>query len=274
MTQKKQPKAAAVSSTLRVRISPIPKPLYGINLRKTSNCGWGKIRQATIQKHGNRCATCGEQTTRGLQGHEQWEYDTTTDPAVARIRGVVMKCRMCHDCDHFFRILTLVRNGAVSSGKVDELIKHFCRVNGVGPEEFNAHAVAAWNEWARLSALRWRVDLHPYSEEAIHADPVPGIKTLRPGARLPWVDPTDDQRRSEFLYLLTEISTKYGYWTGSTSKSKPIPLHVTEPGKPSGEYSISRTLEPTAEPMIYHHTISWSQDPTRKSKPSKSQRQR
>jgi hypothetical protein len=259
-----------VGPDLRLRVSPIPKPLFGINLRKIPKGGWGKIRQAAIQEHGNNCGTCGEKITNGLQGHEHWEYDTTSDPAIARIGAIVLQCRMCHDCEHFFRTLILVRNGAVSSDRVDELVQHFCRVNGVGPEEFNAHAVVAWNEWARLSALRWRVDFRPYSEQVVHADPVKGIEMLKPGSRLPWVDPTDHDRRSEFLHVLTQISTRYGYWIGSTSKSKSIPLHVMEPGQPAGYYRMTRIEEPTDEGMIFHHTLSWSDDPARKAKRRKS----
>ena len=199
---------------------------------------------------------------RKIQAHEEWSYDTSTNPATARINRIVLQCQMCHGCEHFFQKLVLAKKGVLADWQIEDLRKHFCTVNSVGPEYFDRHAKTAWNEWKRLSELRWRVDLRPYSEEAINVDPATDIKGLAPKSEPPWADPSDRKRRSEFLYLLTEISTRYGYWIGSTSKSQKLPLHVFEPGIRAGDYSISCIIAVgSGDTVAVRHTLSWSDDP-------------
>jgi hypothetical protein len=150
----------------------------------------------------------------------------------------------------------------VADWQITDLIEHFCTVNGASREEFDTHAANAWNEWKRLSGLRWRVDLRPYSDQLVEADPARDIKALRPGSGRPWDDPADAQRRSEFLYLLTKLSTRYGYWIGSTAGSEAPPLYVLEPGTKAGGYSISRTVLPdSGYDAPAPHDLSWSDDP-------------
>jgi hypothetical protein len=257
------------ATALVLQITPVPKPLFNINLRSTlKHSEWAALRRSVIMERGRKCGTCSKavKNSSDLQAHEECAYDTSGDPAVARIRQIVIQCSMCHGCEHFFRLLSLAKRGIVASWQITDLIEHFCEVNGVGPKEFDEHAFSTWEEWKRLSALRWRLDLRPYSEALVHADPVTDINGLNSGSERPWADPTDSKRQAEFLFLLTEISTRYGYWIGSTPKSQKPPLHLLEPGTPTGEYAINRTMSVTPDGVSTLHSLSWSHDPQKGSK--------
>lgn len=170
----------AKHTELRLRVTPILKPLYALNLRTILKHGWQKVRQAELQRAGSKCETCGAGIASGLHAHEEWNYDTGTDPALAPITRIVIQCRMCHDVHHFFRTFVVIKNRTVLAHRLNELSEHFCRINGVGPEEFNDHAVAAWNEWVRLSSLNWRVDFHPHADQTLPAKAVTDVRPLAP----------------------------------------------------------------------------------------------
>jgi hypothetical protein len=149
---------------LVLKITPIPKPLYGVNLRNPKlfkKSHWEAIRGSAIEERGQRCETCGKKIRKSsdIQAHEEWSYDTSTDPATANITRIVLQCRMCHECEHFFRMLNLFENGQLEKRQILDLRKHFCKVNAVGAKDFDRHVRIAWKEWKRLSALRWRVEI-------------------------------------------------------------------------------------------------------------------
>jgi hypothetical protein len=268
-----RPENSGSAPTLVLQITPVPKPLFNINLRSNlRRSEWAALRRPVIEDRGRKCGTCGEaiKQSADIQAHEAWAYDTSVVPAAAKIREIVIQCRKCHGCEHFFRMLSLAKKGRVAGWQITDIIEHFCEVNGVGPDKFDEHAFVAWNEWKKLSALRWRVDLRPYSDHLIDADPDPNIKALSPGSEPPWADPADEKRRAEFRWLLTEISTRYGFWIGRTSKSKAPELHVLEPGTLAGEYCITRTIESESDGISsVPHSLSWSNDPLIRSTGSK-----
>src|ERR1051325_66321 len=134
-----------------LRVTPIPLPLFEKNLRKLLNRSrWDAIRHSVIAERGLKCETCGHncENPTAINAHEEWIYDTSIDPATARINRIVLQCRMCHDCEHFFRMeKVLLKKGIIGKEKLDELIRHFCAVNGVSKGEFVMHRNDSWNEW-------------------------------------------------------------------------------------------------------------------------------
>ncbi|MDB5439956.1 MAG: hypothetical protein JWM33_2383 [Caulobacteraceae bacterium] len=142
-------------------VQPIPRPLYGQNLRKIlTQTQWKKLRAAYLDERGCRCETCGkeEQESKRISAHEEWRYDSTQAPAVATLAEIKLSCWHCHAVEHFGAIGSMALGGELSAQAVDDTIAHFCRLNNVGPDAFEAHALEAFKQHDELSALEWRVD--------------------------------------------------------------------------------------------------------------------
>lgn len=142
-------------------ISPVPAPLWGVNLRAVlTKTGWRKLREGLIAERGLRCETCGQlqQETKDIAAHEEWDYDTSSNPAVAKLTGIKLSCWPCHAVEHFGATKSMAASGEVGAYAVEDTIEHFCRLNGVGKAKFEAHHEAAFAEWARLNGLEWAMD--------------------------------------------------------------------------------------------------------------------
>jgi hypothetical protein len=265
------PKSEMTNSTLdlnqsecvayRLQITPIPQPLFGVNLRAVLRPSqWNSLRSSLIAERGKACETCRTKVhyTSDLHAHEEWEYDVTSDPACAHIRRIVLQCRKCHGCEHFFRLVVQARKAMVAGWQITDVIEHFCAVNGATREEFDQHAQAAMTNWRRLSSLRWRVNLRPYSDLVIDVEPPAEIGAVDDD-EMQWDDPADGRRRQEFMELLTAISTKYGYWIGNTT------LHVRPRNTMTGGYSISRIIAlDTPDGATAPHRLEWSGEPKKR----------
>lgn len=150
-------------------ISLIPKPLYGENLRKElTQAEWSAIRKALIAERGSKCEVlnCGkeEADTSRIKAHEEWEYDTTQTPAIARVTGIKLCCWHCHAVEHFGLTGVMTLSGELPNA-FEDTVEHFCRLNGVGRDEFMAHALESFRRTAELSALEWRVDYGSYTAQ-------------------------------------------------------------------------------------------------------------
>lgn len=122
---------------------------------------WQKIRQGLIKEHGLHCQTCGKTETESKRifAHEEWEYVTTSSPALARLVGLKLSCWHCHAVEHFGATINMViASGELTERAIQDTIDHFCRLNQVGRDEFNVHFAEAKAEWMRLSKLKWKVD--------------------------------------------------------------------------------------------------------------------
>jgi hypothetical protein len=264
--------------SLRLQIRPIPKPLHGINLRTTlGKYRWKQLRQSITAERDLCCDTCGKkvESYSALSGHEEWTYDTSQTPAVARVKGILLSCWHCHACDHFPLTLILEREGQITAEGVEEAIAHFCAVNHVGRDGFEQHLRAAMAEWDRLSELEWRVDFGPFAglvdeqrtalrleHTRFRADPVI--------AR----EPFDNERVEAFLGELEALSERYGYWIGRPSKQRFLPLHVRPTGPGNGQYECTiakiTPLVPPDHPgagVRMELILSWDADPIARSKP-------
>ncbi len=130
-------------------ISPIPAPLWGVNLRKVlTRTEWRKVREGLIAERGLKCETCGgvQYETKDIAAHEEWEYDTSGSPAVAKLTGIRLVCWPCHAVEHFGATKSMVASGDLSDFAIEDTIAHFCRLNGVGKAEFDAHHQKAFAE--------------------------------------------------------------------------------------------------------------------------------
>jgi hypothetical protein len=147
-------------------------PLWGANLRRAlGKYRWGKLRRVTLQQRGLRCETCGktETETKRIFVHEEWVYETDTDPAVARLVGLKLGCWFCHMVERFGAVTNMVRSGELFARAIDDVITHFCRLNQVERAVFDVHLADAKAEWFRLSRLNWRVDLGEFEPAAMEA---------------------------------------------------------------------------------------------------------
>jgi hypothetical protein len=119
---------------LKLTIEMVPEPCWEQNLRNFLGMArWRRIRYDVLYKAGNECQLCG-QTEGMLHTHEIWKYDDLN--YVQILIGFIALCEMCHYIKHIG-----FANTQVLAGKLDmeELIKHFCKVNKCKEETFFKH---------------------------------------------------------------------------------------------------------------------------------------
>lgn len=154
----------SATPTLRLRITPVPRPLFGLNLRKIIGKGrWRKIRKALLEENGCVCAICGAEPedVRQIHGHEEWVYDTSTTPAVARLNGITLHCWLCHGVEHYLLAMKLAALGYEEQERL--IVQHFCDVNGADEDLFAKHLSEAMAIWSPLCDLEWTVDYRDYT---------------------------------------------------------------------------------------------------------------
>jgi len=149
-------------------ISPVPLGLWGINLRKVmKQTQWRKIRANIIAERGMKCETCDKalEQSRDVKAHEDWEYDTSKDPAVARLTKIILSCWHCHAIEHFGATKNMVAKGQLTQRAIDDTVAHFCKINKATVEEFENHHNEVFARWSEMNELNWVVDWGLYSEE-------------------------------------------------------------------------------------------------------------
>jgi hypothetical protein len=151
---------------LVLSVRPIPRPLWGLNLRAAlGTYRWSKVRRGIIAERGLACETCGKKIDepRSINAHECWSYHTIKTPAVARLDRITLDCWHCHACEHFPRTVQLVQEGVLSEDAIGDTIAHWCRLNGATPLAFDRHFREAMAEWVRLSAFEWTANYGIYA---------------------------------------------------------------------------------------------------------------
>jgi superfamily II DNA/RNA helicase len=157
-------------------ISPVPAPLWGVNLRSAlSRTQWRKLRDEVIAGRCLRCETCGKPQSepRDIAAHEEWAYDTARDPAIAKLTGIRLSCWLCHAVEHFGATTNMAASGELGRFAVEDAVAHFCQRNGVGRPKFEARHRTAFDEWSRRNGLEWLVDWGTFSA---------AVETRSPGA--------------------------------------------------------------------------------------------
>jgi len=151
----------------------VPRPLWGLNLRRVlPKSRWNKIRQNLIADCGLRCQTCGwvETESKSIFAHEEWGYDTGCTPAIARLDGLKLSCWRCHAVEHFGATGNMVISGELTEKAIKDTFEHFCRLNGVGRDDFQAHLTKVKAEWVRLNQLHWQVDWGTFTSLVVAAE--------------------------------------------------------------------------------------------------------
>lgn len=144
----------------------VPFPLWGANMRSLMTATeWRKVRLALLDEQGMVCVVCGkiETAPSRVYAHEEWEYDETTEPAVARIAGISLVCWHCHACEHWGFTSSMTAQGVLPRA-VDDTIAHFCRLNRATKEDFRAHEEEARATWVRRNKRKWRIDYGSFRE--------------------------------------------------------------------------------------------------------------
>ena len=117
---------------LKLAIEPKPVSTWGITLaNRLTSREWSEIRTRVYRNASYQCEVC----TRGdskLHTHECWVFDDRR--RIQHLAGFQCLCRKCHDVKHFGR------SSQVYSKKYqEELIEHWCKVNGKTKEDFQRH---------------------------------------------------------------------------------------------------------------------------------------
>jgi hypothetical protein len=150
---------------MKLRIEMVPEPLWGMNLRSPNGLGryrWRKLRKTIIAERGQSCAICGRDDQ--PHGHEIWEYQEKRKTGIARLVGVEIICRQCHDIHHWGHTTRMILEGTITLKDIRRLIKHFCIVNGCKKRAFERHADEAMITWERRSELRWQIDWGEFAD--------------------------------------------------------------------------------------------------------------
>jgi hypothetical protein len=119
---------------------------------------WNKLKSAVFAIEGRKCFICGESI--GMMSlHEFWSYDETT--YVQKLMEFHHLCNKCHKIKHIgFWCHTsdgLLKLSQENLSRED-LIKHFCAVNGCSKEAFDKHERDAFSTFRQRSQHYWKQD--------------------------------------------------------------------------------------------------------------------
>lgn len=119
---------------------------------------WDKIRSEIIEQKGRKCQICNE-TEGKMNLHEIWKYDDKNH--IQKLEGFILLCEMCHHVKHIGLAGILANKGKLD---YDEVMKHFCRVNGCSEKDFKNHVDEAFKVWRERSGHDWKQDFGKYQE--------------------------------------------------------------------------------------------------------------
>jgi RNA polymerase sigma factor (sigma-70 family) len=137
---------------LRLRPSPIPKPLWGHTAYQMLQRGsrWKQIRREILSTAGNRCAICGaDNQTLKCQGI--WSYDDKN--VVATLTSFGAFCAACAAAGEIGRPIRYEPHSLALS--------QLCRVNGITLAEAKRLTMEARNTWKKRNERNWRISVAP-----------------------------------------------------------------------------------------------------------------
>ena len=147
---------------MKLTIELVPETAFYKNLRKSliekdKSHIWDNIRFKAYADANHVCSRCKKKDK--LQCHEAWEYDDEKN--VQTLNGFYALCKMCHHCKHIGMANILHQKGKLD---LNEVIKHFAKVNGISIEEANAEIKKAFDIWTERSKKKWEQDLGKWGE--------------------------------------------------------------------------------------------------------------
>ena len=154
------PKSKSRTPPLKLKLEPMPKSLWGQNLRVVLGKNrWDSLRQSVAQKS---CAICGG-TGRRLEGHEVWEYRERPRVSIAKLVRVEIICDKCHFVIYWGNTTRLVAEGKISRPAYLALRRHFRTVNKCRQQDFDRHVFESFAILALRSLRNWRIDWGRYA---------------------------------------------------------------------------------------------------------------
>lgn len=152
------------TKNLKLYIELVPKTCWYENLRKVlSKAEWDRIRKQTYSEVGNKCSICGAEGR--LNCHEIWEYDDKNNTQI--LRGFQALCDNCHNIKHIGFVNVQINKGIWSKDVMDNLAKHFMKVNGCSMTTFKQHVEEAFNTWQERSKKNWTTDLGKFKKNPL-----------------------------------------------------------------------------------------------------------
>lgn len=135
---------------MKLTIELVPKGAWTDNLRKVlSTSEWDTVRRKVYQKYNYKCSICG--VGKQLHCHEAWEYNLKEH--TQKLVDLVALCPMCHHVKHLGYAEVLASEGRLN---MEDLVKHFCKVNECGLELFHQHRREAFHLWSVRSDFSWK----------------------------------------------------------------------------------------------------------------------
>ena len=122
-----------------------------------SESKWNEISQDVIRKADNACEICGSE--KKVVCHEVWQYDDKQH--IQKLKGFKAICRMCYAVKHFGMSQVIAMKGYLN---LNEVIKHFCKVNGVSWDDFNKHKEKEFAKHRERSSHKWKTDFGKWSK--------------------------------------------------------------------------------------------------------------
>lgn len=148
---------------MKLYIELVPETCWYENLRKVlPKKEWDKIRKDVYAKANHKCEICGVSSK--LNCHEIWEYNDTN--AIQHLKGFQALCDNCHNIKHIGFVNVQISKGIWPKKVLDDLSKHFMKVNNVSLDEFNQHVKKAFDVWRERSKKKWKTDLDNFNKKS------------------------------------------------------------------------------------------------------------
>ena len=137
--------------TVKLLPELVPATAWCSNLRsELSKERWDELRRFVYRRAWYRCEICGGKGEKHpVECHEVWEYDLKT--GVQKLGGLVALCPACHECKHV--------GLAEVNGRIEAVIGHMGRVNGMDKKEVGVIIAEAARVWRERSERGWKLDL-------------------------------------------------------------------------------------------------------------------
>jgi hypothetical protein len=142
----------------KLAIDLIPESCWKTSIRKSMpETEWNKIHQEVLKKAGDACDICGSKEK--VVCHEIWQYDDKQH--IQKLKGFHSICRMCYAVEHFGLSQVLAMKGYLN---LNEVIKHFCKVNAASWDDFNKHKEKEFAKHRERSSHKWKTDFGKWNE--------------------------------------------------------------------------------------------------------------
>lgn len=143
----------------KLQFSMVPVALWKRNLRAfIKKSQWDNLREAIITIRMAKCEVCGVIEDEGLHAHEEWLYDTDGVPGIARLVGIGIQCKRCHQIEHYGVTQMLHMQGHISDEELEEIHQHYCSVNQVTEQVMRLDHESERARWEALNQYPWEVE--------------------------------------------------------------------------------------------------------------------